>query len=57
MELTPSLKSVTRSWIPTSRTFSLLFSHFVKVFCWTVIHCVSSMTIAAAVSMAAACKD
>lgn len=44
---TPSDKSLTRSVIARLRTSSLLFSHFMNVFCWTVIHCVSNSAITA----------
>lgn len=45
--LTPSDISLTRSLMAKFRAFSLLLSHFMKVFCWTVIHWVSSSAILA----------
>lgn len=54
--LTPSLRSFTKSSIDTSRAFNLLFIHFVKVFCWTVIHDFSRTTIAS-LSMVSAYKN
>ncbi len=37
LKLTPSLRSATRSLTSRSRSCSFVFSHLVKVFCWTVI--------------------